>query len=132
MDALYIFIFIGPIILILGIIMLIKRKKFVSQSKIIRGKVIDNKKGYINNHKTYFPVIEYTDDDLSIRTFQSSTGYNPPKYKVGDVIEVRYYADGDNKHLAVNTWFAIWGVPAIFIPIGILFSIIGTILLAFI
>lgn len=129
MNKLYIFVIIGPVSLIIGILLLIKRKEFVSKSRVISGTVIDTKEGYVNNKKSFFPVIEYYDENNSSKeVFESDTGYNPPKYKVGDIVEVRYYRRGEKKISCLNTWFAIWGGPAIFIPIGALFSIIGVII----
>lgn len=62
MNDLYIFIVLGPIELLIGIILFIKRKIFVSKSKLIIGTVIDIKEGYISNKKYYHPVIKYYDE----------------------------------------------------------------------
>lgn len=61
MDIFVAYIILGSLILIIGIGYLINRILFMKQAKVIKGKIIRIKEDYINNKKSYFPIIEYFD-----------------------------------------------------------------------
>lgn len=108
----------GLAILIFGILMLMKSKRFVANSKVIKGTVIDMHKG----HKgLYYPIIEYfNEEEQKMESFKLDTGTNPLKHKKGDAVELRYYSNGSKKELQLNTWFGLWGAPVLLILLGAL------------
>ena len=70
---------------------------------------------------TYYPVIEYQVGDRTISQ-QSSSGQNPPKYKVGEQVEILYNPNNVEEFI----------IKGDFIPqyLGIGFIVLGTIAVA--
>lgn len=126
MDVLAVCMIIGTLILFIGIGFLTNRIIFIKQAKLIKGKVIRIKEDYIDNKKSFFPVIEYLDERGKRSVFESSAGsYRSSKYRVNDVINLRYRRVGKKNKVCENSIFALFGIALLFIPIGLLFSVIG-------
>ena len=83
-------VFIGPLLFIIGVGYLINKIVFIRSSKIIEGKIIEIREGYVNNRKSYFPIVEYRNEEGKIRSYESNTGYWKSRCKKGDLIELRY------------------------------------------
>lgn len=110
---------------IIGLVYLLNRVKFVRNAIVIKGKVVDLKRDSINYKKAYFPVVSYIDDMGKRRTFESDAGYNRSIYNIGDEVELKYYRMGKKRKVSINTVFALYGVSLVFMPIGLLFVVIG-------
>ncbi|MFD7403553.1 DUF3592 domain-containing protein [Streptomyces sp. NPDC059866] len=72
-----------------------------------------------------YPVVEFTSADGAQRTFQDSTGANPPAYEEGERVEVLYHADSP-EDARINGFASLWLLPLIFGGIGLLTGGIGT------
>lgn len=125
MDVLAICIILGSIILIIGIGYLINRLAFMRKAKVIKGKIIRIKEDYINNRKSFFPTIEYSDYNGKRSVYESNTGYRRSKYRINDIVNLRYLRVNKKNVVCEDTPFALYGVSLIFIPIGLLFCVIG-------
>ncbi|WP_330458381.1 DUF3592 domain-containing protein [Streptomyces sp. NBC_00820] len=71
------------------------------------------------NSPMAYPVVEFTPANGPSRTFESSSGANPPSYDEGDDVEVLYRADapGDAR---INSFGDLWLAPVIFGGFGLL------------
>ena len=97
-------ILLGLVLFIIGIIKVIDRIKYLTNSKILRGRVI-------NFSRPNPPVIEYVDPyDNSICTYFSNA--SDTINKVNDIVELRYYKYGNKKIIYLNSFLSIWGAPA--------------------
>ncbi|MFJ8822694.1 DUF3592 domain-containing protein [Streptomyces sp. NPDC102467] len=72
-----------------------------------------------------YPVVEFTSADGRARTFESSSGSNPPSYERGERVEVLYRADSP-EDARINGFVSLWLLPLIFTGIGLLITGIGT------
>ncbi|WP_307787212.1 MULTISPECIES: DUF3592 domain-containing protein [Streptomyces] len=73
-----------------------------------------------------YPVVEFTAEDGTRRTFRSSTGSNPPSYEKGDRVEVLYRADSP-EDARINGFASLWLLPLVFGGIGLVFAGVGTV-----
>lgn len=129
MDIFVAYIILGSLILIIGIGYLINRIVFMKQAKVIKGKIIRIKEDYINNKKSYFPIIEYSDYKGKRNVYTSNTGSRRSKYQIDDIVNLRYLRVDKKNKVCEDTPFALFGVALIFIPSGLLFCIIGIVIL---
>lgn len=114
---LILFIF-GFMFFIIGMVSFFSSKKFISHSTIITGTVIDivkSRSSSSENRYTYFcPCVEYFDPYYrEKRVFTSNSGHNPPKYKIGDTVKLRYFNDNGKSKLAIDSFFSIWNSNSI-------------------
>ena len=88
-----------------------------------------------NSHaRGFHPVVQYTTDKGETLSVTSAVSTNPPKYKVGDIVNVKYdpnkpqkfYIDGDNTINIVKIVFLCVG-PGL-IVLGLLVGILVFIL----
>lgn len=129
----YIFMLSGPFLIIVGIIILSKRRKFAKESVVINGEVIEIiARPARRNQTAYYPVVKYFDQSTSSEeVFESNNPYEPSKYKIGDQVELRYLNDSGNKKICLNNWFGVWGLPFMLILFGFIFSAINLVLFLF-
>lgn len=126
MNFFYFSVILGPILFLVGMIVLIKRIIFLKNAKTVLGTVMEMKKGYIDNRRTYFPVVKYTDFAGHTKVFESDTGYSSQlKYKVGDTIKCKYRLSKGIDEIHILSFFSLFGISLLFISIGALFSVIG-------
>jgi hypothetical protein len=130
----FVFFIIGLIVVNAGIRNLIDKIKYIRNSVVITGKVVDIKKEYFSpsldggSMPTFIPIIEYVDlRDGNVKKFESNTGFPDGVYSINDKIEVRYYYDEDETELFINNWLAKWGAPTFLISIGIIFMSVAII-----
>jgi len=127
----YLFALTGPAMLVIGIITFFKRIDFMKKSSVIKGIVTEIRTGPARNNRTaYYPVIEYYDITSSAKaTYESNAAYEPAKFKVGDIAELRYLDESGKKQICMNNRAGIWGFSAMLILFGLIFGIIGIFIL---
>ena len=114
-------------------ISLLKRKIFLPKTKVIKGKIISFENGPRLSYK-FCPVIEYEDEEYPYekKQYTSQMSYSDGKYRVGDIVEIRYYKNGNKDVIYMNNKSDIWTAPLIGMSLGYGFMIIGLIILLFI
>ena len=108
---------------------------FLMVSWIITAVVADKKKNCTyhdrNSHaRGFHPVVQYTTDKGETLSVTSAVSTSPPKYKVGDIVNVKYdpnkpekfYIDGDNTINIVKIVFLCVGLGLI--VLGLLVGIL--------
>jgi hypothetical protein len=122
----YVFMAVGPALLIIGIITLFKRRVYAKESTVVNGVVAEIRTGPANRNRTaYYPVIRYLNPlTSSEEMYESSTAYGSTEYRIGDKVELRYLNTGVKKQLCLNNWSGIWGLSFALILFGIIFCVI--------
>lgn len=123
----------GPILIVCGVIIFVKRRNFAKASTVVYGSIVEIKMRPAQRNRTaYYPVIKYYDaSTLKEEIYESSNPYEETKYKVGESIELRYLNNGSKKQIHINNWFGIWGLPFMLFLFGIIFGAIGFLLFFF-
>ena len=107
---------------------LIRIRKLIHQSVLIKGEIVDFKKKAIQTGsgiRSFIPIIEFNDNNGGlVKKIEANSGFSEGKYSIGDTIEAWYYSNDDKNELIINNWFSKWG-SIIFIIIGIVTIIIG-------
>jgi len=126
-----VFYLIGPLMLIAGVLLFIKKRKFKKESLVIDGEVIEIRTGRDSKNRTvYYPVIRYFDRAASLNeVYESNTAYESTKFRIGDKVELRYLNDGIKKQVCMNNWFGIWGLSTMLMLFGLIFCAIDFVLL---
>jgi hypothetical protein len=125
----------APLFLATGIILLLvaywqfnETKKFMETSAIAPGTVTDlvlqSDSSSRSSAGVYYPVIRFKTATGETIDFKSTTGSNPPAYKKGAQVQVRY--DPNNPYRAkIDSFFSIWIFCILSTGMGIAFSGIG-------
>lgn len=70
---------------------------------------------------TFVPVVDFHVNG-NVYTFEGDTASDPPAYRVGQQVDVRY--DPNNPNTAqIDSWFERWAFPVIIIPAMIIAAI---------
>lgn len=119
-----IFYLIGPLLFAVGIWSFYRQMKFFKTSMVIQGTIIDIRERPASKNKTaYYPVMKYLNPVSSIEEiYESSSPYEPTKYKVGDTVELRHLAEGTHKKICINNWSGIWGLSFMLVLFGVIFA----------
>jgi len=124
--AVYILAFMAVIFTSVGGGFLYFTNDFVKNSVAVTGTVIDVSVSYSDNSTTYKPTISYVDAEgnkQTGRTFLSSSGYNFSRGSKVDILyDIRTPSD-----IRIDSWFALWGFPMIFLGVGLLLAFIAMI-----
>lgn len=74
---------------------------------------------------SFYPVVEYYPESSGESiTFTSKTGSNPPAFQIGEEVGL-YYSRDDYYNVRINSFFSLWGLSAILLFIGVIFSGLG-------
>ena len=65
----------------------------------------------------YHPVVQFTTMSGKETTFTNVAGAYPPKYEIGETVEV-YYNPEEPQDALVKDWLSLWWGPLIFLVIG--------------
>ncbi|MEV8314620.1 DUF3592 domain-containing protein [Streptomyces sp. NPDC059900] len=122
----------GSLFLAIGLILTWVSVSYLASGERARGTVVSMEwrsdggsgKRRANDGPTAYPVVQFTAADGKSRTFEGSTGSNPPAYDLMERVEVLYRADspGDAR---INSFTSMWLLPLIFGGIGLLIGGIG-------
>ncbi|MER6734283.1 DUF3592 domain-containing protein [Streptomyces puniciscabiei] len=127
----------GALFLVIGLILAGVSVAFLVHADRARGTVVSlewrtdhdhtgpSRRTRTSDQPMAYPVVEFRSADGRARTFQSSTGSNPPSYEVGERVEVLYHAasPGDAR---INGFASLWLLPLVFGGIGLVAGGIGT------
>ena len=119
---------VGLVLLVIGVVMWVRTRRFVSESFRVAGTVVGlaARRGH-KGGTTYSPVVEYATREGALRQFTDPVSSRPAGYSVGDRVEVLYhYREHDRARLAST--FRLYFVPALLSFMGLLFTGIGAII----
>ena len=122
---------IGTVLLILAFYFYQNTQEFIQGALTADGLVTEltrssSRSSSNPTHKniSYRPVVEFRTSDGTLIEFTSTSGSNPPSYRVGEAVKIFYHLDRPH-HAKINGFFSLWGMPLIFAGVGALFSLFG-------
>ena len=94
------------------------------------GKIVKGVVKYVEfNGKTYFPVVEYYDEDNPVKNvlIKLNEGSRLFNYEIGTTVELVCYKDRnkDKTKLFIKSWILNYGINFIWITAGIIFILYG-------
>jgi hypothetical protein len=88
----------------------------------VLGTVIENRVVSGDDGDSYKPIVEYTVDGETY-TFESLNSSDPPAYRVGETVSLRY--DPAKPQVArINSLFDLWLMPAILAPVALVLALV--------
>ncbi len=119
-----IFTFLGVLFIGIGGFIWHGNTQFQQRALVTKGRVIDMRASRSDDGTVYYPVVSYRLRDGALRQLESSVGTNPPRFQVGDEVEVLYDPQKiSDVRLKADVEFAV--IPIVFIGVGVLFAVIG-------
>jgi hypothetical protein len=122
---------IGLVLLCVGIALAASTASFLASAGRVDGTVVALTEGTSSDSSaSWYPTVEFTVDGKRY-LFQSSTGSNPPSYKIGDGVPVAYDADDPSNARIASFWSAflapmiVGGLGLVFTPIGVVLFVKG-------
>jgi len=109
-------------------------QQFLAQSETAQGEVIHLVLGSSRTDDSgsgsgvYYPVVRFATPEGEYIEFQSGIGSQPPAYRVGDRVTVRYRPD-DPYRAKIDSFFQLWFLSVLFGGMGFMFGSIGLVLL---
>jgi hypothetical protein len=95
----------------------------VAHGGVADGTVVDMEAHSGDDGTSYAPIVEYFVDGQPYH-MTGSTSSSPPDYHVGQKVRIRY--DRTKPTLArIDTFWELWLLPGIFIPLALVFAVIG-------
>lgn len=76
----------------------------------------------------YYPVIEFTADNGQAVEYHSTSGSNPPEFRVGEKVNI-FYDPADPQNAKIDSFLDLWFIGVIFSGIGLVGVIIGSVIL---
>ena len=110
---------VGVVFLIVGIAIRNQQKSFAKTGVYTDAEVVNLVSHRSDNSITYRPEVKFTTKSGETVQVVHSSGSNPPRYKVGDKVEI-IYAPDNPYHIAFNSTFELVIFPFIFIGVGVL------------
>ena len=120
---------IGALFLALGIFFYVDSQRFTTESVPTQGVVVDtilSTSTETSGRRTEvsYPVVRFGTAEGDTLVFKSGTGRYPPKYRVGDVVAVRYRPESPGK-ARIDDASSLLMLPLIFGGMGGLFFVMG-------
>ncbi|MFK8332309.1 DUF3592 domain-containing protein [Pseudomonas sp. BJa5] len=97
---------------------------FLDEAVPASGKVVALVKSRSSDSVSFYPVIQFLDEEGRSFEFRSNAGSNPPTFLVGEEVRVLYAAEHP-EDAKVDAFFALWGVSLVLAVIGGPFLFIG-------
>lgn len=116
---------VGLVLLLIGVIVWVRTRRFVAESFRVSGTVVGlaARRGH-KGGTTYSPVVEFATREGQLRQFTDPISSRPAGYSVGDRVEVLYHYREHGRARLAST-FRLYFVPALLSFMGLLFAGIG-------
>jgi len=114
-----IFAVVGSVMLAAALLLCLRTSNFLRSAATADGTVIENV-----GSRNYHARVRFRTNSGQELTFVSSTGTNPPSYRVGESVQVFYDPD-DPTHASINGFVSLWLLPLIFGGMGVVFGSVG-------
>lgn len=106
-----------------------KKTSFVRDSVKTTGRIVDleRKESLDKERRTrvlYYPVFSFVDQGQVEHRVTSRAGNNPPRYSMGDTVEVGYLAHDPLEAEILGEWM-FWMAPVLCGIFGLIFGLIG-------
>jgi hypothetical protein len=122
---------IGSIFLIVDGFVFKSTADFLSRAKSVSGTVVNlvehiSEDSDHNTSITYRPEVKFITEQGKAILFRSTTGSNPPSYKISQQVKV-LYDPANPQDAQIDAFFDLWGLFVIFGFLGGILSAIGVV-----
>tara|TARA_B100001093_G_scaffold498878_1_gene547510 strand:- start:142 stop:810 length:669 start_codon:yes stop_codon:yes gene_type:complete len=114
----------SPLLLIGGSVSFFSAQSFKNSAIETSGTVVTLRESISDGSTYYYPDFKFVDQKGIERFIHSSTGSNPPSYRIGDEIEVLYMQEDPNG-AKENSFFSIYGLSVVLGVIGLGYLLMG-------
>ncbi len=94
---------------------------FLTQSETTTGVVTDLVRGSSHSYRL---VVRFETPEGDVITFQSNVGSNPPSYRIGEAVKVRYLLE-DLHRARIDSFLQLWFLSILFGGMGFVFGSVG-------
>jgi hypothetical protein len=130
-----IFVVVGVLLLAGGFLSCRHTQHFIANSSIASGEVVDlvfqissDSDSRSSDAGTYHPVIRFETQGHEVVEFRSNTGSNPPSYRKGAAVTVRY--DPNDPYTArVDSFASLWLLAIVPGGLGLVFATAGGVMM---
>jgi hypothetical protein len=126
MSIVPMFSLVGALLVVVGLFFFIRTRNFLGKALEVKGTVIQmvyrqNSSADSNSGGGYAPVYQFETADKQQIIKQDGLATNPPRYQVGDTIDI-LYDPGNPQKAYVNRWMNLYFVPALLGGLGLIFG----------
>jgi len=120
---------VGGLLVAIGVFFFIRTRSFLGKAKEAKGTVVQmvysrTDASDPNSGGGYAPVYQFKTSDGQSIVIQDGLATNPPRYQVGQVIDI-LYDPGNPKKAYINKWMSLYFVPALLGGLGLIFGGVG-------
>ncbi len=130
MAVVAIFSAVGAVMMLVGAFFLIRSRMFLSRAQTVKGTVIQmvyRGSSSSDGGGGYSPVYQFTTSDGQNIVKQDSLSTNPPRFQVGQELDVLYESDKPQK-ARINKWMNLYFLPTLFWGMGLIFVGVGVVI----
>lgn len=119
----------GGFLALIGVFFFIRTRIFIGKSQKAKGTVIEMVYSRSTDESSggYSPVYQFRTLDGQTIVKEDNLSSNPPRFQVGQVIDVLYEPGNPNK-ARINKWFNLYLVPLILGFVGLIFGGLGLVI----
>ena len=123
-----VFSLVGGLLALIGVFLFIRTRIFIGKAQKVKGIVIQ----MVYSHSSeggggYAPVYQFKTVDGQTIVIQDSLSSNPPRFQVGQKIEV-LYDPGNPQKARINKWMNLYFAPALLVGLGLIFGGVGMVI----
>src|SRR3990172_9867487 len=120
-----VFSLVGGLLALIGVFLFIRTRIFIGKAQEVKGTVIQ----MVYSHSSeggggYAPVYQFKTLDGQTIVIQDSLSSNPPRFQVGQEIDI-LYEPGNPQKARINKWMNLYFVPVLLGGMGLIFGGVG-------
>jgi len=119
---------VGGLLALIGVFLFIRTRIFIGKAQEAKGTVIQMVYSRTSSSSGsgggYAPVYQFRTLDGQNIVIQDCLSSNPPRFQVGQEIDV-LYESGNPQKARINKWMNLYFVPVLLGGIGLIFGVVG-------
>ena len=119
---------VGGLLGLIGVFLFIRTRIFIGKAQEAKGTVIQMVYSRTSSSSGsgggYVPVYQFRTLDGQNIVIQDSLSSNPPRFQVGQEIDV-LYESGNPQKARINKWMNLYFVPVLLGGMGLIFGVVG-------
>ena len=123
-----VFSIVGGLLALIGVFLLIRTRIFIGKAQEVKGTVMQmvysRSSSSSGSGGGYAPVYQFKTLDGQSIVIQDSLSSNPPRFQVGQEIDV-LYEPGNPQKARINKWMNLYFVPVLLGGMGLIFGGVG-------
>jgi hypothetical protein len=123
-----VFSLVGGLLALIGVFLFIRTRIFIGNAQEVKGIVIQmvysRSSSSSGSGGRYAPIYQFKTLDGQSIVIQDSLSSNPPRFQVGQEIDV-LYETGNPQKARINKWMNLYFVPVLLGGMGLIFGGVG-------